>query len=441
MLGSVALQNLSRHYLTGVLLVLFSQDAAAPSTNEAAATESAFVEFEILDPGYDEGFDFEALGVMGTTWRIGYSYFTESFLGAQLLDAAIDSFLADPGPTTLSHARAAWTVARTPYLRTEVFRFILPEVAAWEGRVNAWPLDEGLVDYVASPLDDSANPLANANLIASRQLLVNGRPLDASVLTQELLDELSEAGSGPNSEKNVTTGYHAIEFMLWGQDLHGTEPGAGERPWTDFSTEASTCTNGNCERRRTYLKLVSQRLVADLEEMVAKWRPGGAITVQVLGSDPHDFIERMITGTAQFIQVELAGERMRLALTLRDPEEEHDCFSDQTHRSHFYNFEGIEAIFYGDYLPTPGLPADVVEMHDRGLVGAGDVLDLYSEPEQAKQALLAAREGLEKILRLGEQGATFDTLIDEDNMAGNTAVQTAISQLLLFSFALQALHG
>ncbi len=181
-----------------------------------AGASEPYAEIEALEVGYDEGFDFEALGVMGTTWRLGMTYYQESLFGAQLLDEAIDAFLAAPGPETL---------ARTPYLRTEVFRFVLPQVAAWEGRVNAWPLDEGLVDYVASPLDDSENPLANANLIASTELLVDGQTLDASVLTQDLLDVLSEAGGGGNAEKNVTAGYHAIEFMLWGQDLNGTAPG------------------------------------------------------------------------------------------------------------------------------------------------------------------------------------------------------------------------
>lgn len=31
-------------------------------------------------------------------------------------------------------------------------------------------------------------------------------------------------------QANVATGYHAIEFLLWGQDLNGTNPGAGNRP-------------------------------------------------------------------------------------------------------------------------------------------------------------------------------------------------------------------
>ena len=39
-----------------------------------------------------------------------------------------------------------------------------------------------------------------------------------------------QAAGGADVETNVATGYHAIEFLLWGQDLNGTGPGAGNRP-------------------------------------------------------------------------------------------------------------------------------------------------------------------------------------------------------------------
>lgn len=418
--------------LAAVLLMTTAVPALSSDTGQ-------FVEQEELEVGYDAGFDFEALGVMGNAWRLGKIYYEESLIGAQLLDAAVDALLAEPGPQTLAAARDAWTVARTPYLRTEVFRFILPQVAAWEGRVNAWPLDEGLIDYTASPLPAGENPLANANLIASPELLVDGQTLDASTLDQGILDVLMEAGGGEAAEKNVTTGYHAIEFMLWGQDLNGTEPGAGERPWTDFARDPETCTNGNCERRGAFLKLVSERLIADLEEMVALWQPGAEITAAVLGSEPHDFIETMLIGTAEFIQVELAGERMRLALTLHDPEEEHDCFSDQTHRSHYFNLDGVLALFSGTYYPSPGLPADIVDKHEVQLPGGTHVLDLYKNGASAKQPMLSAEEALTAMLDAAESGATFDTLIAEGDAEGNQVVKTAISELLLFSFELQGL--
>ncbi len=81
-------------------------------------------------------------------------------------------------------------------------------------------------------------------------LTIGGKKLDTSKITKELLAEkLQEAGG---VEANVATGYHAVEFLLWGQDLNGTGPGNGARPASDFDTKK--CTNGNCARRAQYLK-------------------------------------------------------------------------------------------------------------------------------------------------------------------------------------------
>src|SRR5690606_27371691 len=134
---------------------------------------------------------------------------------------------ARPDAGTLAAAREAWIAARVPYMQTEVYRFGNPVVDAWEGRVNAWPLDEGLIDYVDASYgqDSDANAWYTANVIANPHLHVGGRPIDASKITPQLLaKELHEIGG---IEANVATGYHAIEFLLWGQDLNGTGPGAG----------------------------------------------------------------------------------------------------------------------------------------------------------------------------------------------------------------------
>jgi putative iron-regulated protein len=81
---------------------------------------------------------------------------------ARDLDAAIDALLAAPTQDKLDAARVAWKAARVPYMQSEGFRFGNKIVDDWEGKVNAWPLDEGLIDYVdtASYGDSSdENPL------------------------------------------------------------------------------------------------------------------------------------------------------------------------------------------------------------------------------------------------------------------------------------------
>ncbi len=186
----------------------------------------------------------------------------DSLKTAKDLQAAVDAFLAAPTTENQDKAKAAWKAARVPYQQTEGYRFGNAIVDDWEGKVNAWPLDEGLIDYVDTKSygeKSDENPLYTANVIANTKIRVGKKTIDATKITPKLLESLQEAGG---VESNVATGYHAIEFLLWGQDLNGTGPGAGKRPATDYDTK--NCTGGNCERRAAYLKAATDLLVSDL---------------------------------------------------------------------------------------------------------------------------------------------------------------------------------
>src|SRR3546814_2008 len=113
--------------------------------------------------------------------------------------------------------------------------------------------------------------------------------------------------------------------------------GAGARPATDFSTE--NCTGGNCDRRGEYLTAATDLLIDDLQDMVAAWGPDGEAREGLLGGDPDAGIAAMLTGMGSLSYGELAGERIKLGLMLHDPEEEQDCFSDNTHNSHYRSEE------------------------------------------------------------------------------------------------------
>src|SRR6478736_2947923 len=194
--------------------------------------------------------------VLKTYADIAQAAYGDSLDTARTLKLAVDAFLAKPTEDNLRGARAAWIAARIPYMQTEAFRFGNAIVDDWEGRVNSWPLDEGLIDYVSQEYVNQAsgnNDLFNANVTANTSIKIGGEDVDTTKITKELLsDKLREAGG---VESNVATGYHAIEFLLWGQDLNGTGPGAGNRPATDF--DAENCTNKNCDRRAQYLRTVT----------------------------------------------------------------------------------------------------------------------------------------------------------------------------------------
>ena len=346
--------------------------------------------------------------------------YEDSLATAKALDAAVDALIAKPSQETLDAARSAWKASRIPYQQSEVYRFGNPVVDAWEGRVNAWPLDEGLIDYVdpAYGTESDSNPYYVADVIANPSATINGETLDMSSLTPETIAGLQEAGE---VEANVATGYHAIEFLLWGQDLNGTGPGAGNRPYTDYDT--ANCTHGNCDRRAAYLKAATELLVADLEEMVADWQPGGAAE-SVVVADPKVGLRAALTGMGSLSYGELAGERMKLGLILHDPEEEHDCFSDNTHASHLNDAIGIASAYTGRYTRVDGTEMTGPSISD--LVAAKDPA-LDTEMRGKLDVTLAAMNAM---AARAEGGEAYDQMIGEGNEAGNAAVQAAIDGLI-----------
>ena len=289
--------------------------------------------------------------------------YEDALASARNLRKAVDALVAQPSPDTLKAARQAWLEARVPYQQTEAYRFGNAIVDDWEGRVNAWPLDEGLIDYVDASYgtEKDDNAYYAVNVIANSKISVGGKTVDASKITPKLLSEVLHEADG--NEANVATGYHAIEFLLWGQDLNGTGPApagrqgtpqerhSGNRPHTDF--DIKQCTGGHCERRVDFLKAVTELLVTDLEEMAGHWKQGGAAR-KAVEEDPKAGLVAMLTGLGSLSYGELAGERMKLGLMLHDPEEEHDCFSDNTHNSHFYNQIGIRNVYLGEYKRIDG---------------------------------------------------------------------------------------
>ncbi|KQV84237.1 imelysin family protein [Rhizobium sp. Root1220] len=352
---------------------------------------------------------------------VAHAKYEDSLTTAKTLDAAIDALLKDPTDATLKAARAAWIKARVPYQQTEVYRFGNPIVDDWEGKVNAWPLDEGLIDYVDTSYgtESDENSLYVANVIANKTIKIDGKDVDASKLTPEFLSgTLAEAGG---VEANVATGYHAIEFLLWGQDLNGTGPGAGNRPATDY--DLKNCTHGNCDRRGEYLKSASTLLVSDLQEMTNDWAPDGAATKHV-EADPKAGLVAILTGMGSLSYGELAGERMKLGLILHDPEEEHDCFSDNTYNSHLNDAIGIAAAYTGDYTRVDGTKMKGPSLHD--LVAAKD----KKVDAEMQGKLDATLKAMNVMAKRGQNVEKYDQMIGEGNKKGNAVVQAAIDGLV-----------
>ncbi len=358
--------------------------------------------------------------VVETYADIALATYQDSLETAKELRTAINALVETPSEETMAAAREAWLASRVPYQQTEAFRFGNAIVDEWEGKVNAWPLDEGLIDYVDASYgtESDANEFYTVNVIANDKVSAGGTDIDVTEITTEVIASLHEVGG---IEANVATGYHAIEFLLWGQDLNGTDAGAGTRAYTDFDTE--NCTGGNCERRAQYLQAAADLLITDLEEMVANWETKGEARAEVM-ADPQAGLTAMLTGLGSLSYGELAGERMKLGLLLNDPEEEHDCFSDNTHNSHYYDVVGIRNVYFGAY-----------ERVDGSTVEGPSLADLVSEKDAAladevKAKLDTTLEAMAVMKARAEGGEAYDQMIGQGNEEGNAVVQAAIDGLV-----------
>jgi putative iron-regulated protein len=352
---------------------------------------------------------------------IAAATYADSLTMAQELLAAVDALIAAPSDAAMAAAKSAWLAARVPYQQTEVFRFGNAVVDDWEGRVNGWPLDEGLIDYVAVGLgQNEENELSALNVIATPKFTLSGAEIDAGTITPALISDTLHEADG--IEANVASGYHAIEFMLWGQDLNGTGPGAGARPFTDY-VQGDGCTGGNCDRRAAYLKAATDLLVSDLQIMAAAWAEGGAGRV-VVTANPMAGLMAMLTGMGSLSYGELAGERMKLGLMLNDPEEEQDCFSDNTYNSHFYDGVGIRNVYLGHYTRVDGSVMDGPSMSD--LVAEKDA----AVDTQLRAELDASVAGLQAIKTAAEAGFAYDQMLGAGNKEGEALIMGAVDALV-----------
>ena len=355
--------------------------------------------------------------------NIAEAKYKDALILAQQLHNSILDFMKNTNDENFNLVKISWLKSRTAYQQTEVFRFGNPIVDDWEGKVNAWPLDEGLIDYVDnSNYYPSENDFSNFNVIANKNLKVEGELIDASIINTDLLStKLHEIGG---NEANVAIGYHAIEFLLWGQDLNGTKEGNGNRKYTDFRLEQ--CTNDNCDRRREYLLAASELLIEDLKFMNNAWSSEGDAREDLI-NDNENAIKRILIGMGSLSYGELAGERMKLGLMLHDPEEEHDCFSDNTHNSHYYNVVGIKNVFLGEYrnldgklISGPSI-SSMLKVADKKL------------QKKTKKSINRTIKNMKKIVKSAENGMTYDMLIAEGNKKGNKLIQKAIDSLVVQS--------
>ena len=324
---------------------------------------------------------------------IVHASYSDSLAAARELQAAVDAFVAQPSEAGLDKARRTWREARESYGQSEAFRFYggpIDGEAGPEGLINAWPLDEVYIDYVEGRPETG---------------IINDHTQE---ITPARLAGLNERGG----EENVATGWHAIEFLLWGQDR--SEMGPGGRNYTDYVDGG----HPNAERRRRYLKTVSAMLVGELEGVAQAWAPGQKNYRREFLIGGQDSVRKILTGLGTLSRGELAGERIEVAMDTQDQEDEHSCFSDNTHRDIVTNAQGIHNVWEGRYVTRDG----------RTISGAG-VKALVAQ-KNARLAETVSRDIAESVKRAEAIQAPFDReIVGDDDAPGRKRVRAVIDAL------------
>jgi len=326
---------------------------------------------------------------------------------ARALDTAIDALIAQPSEATLTAARERWKAARIAYSHSEAFRFYAGPIdgdGGPESQVNGWPMDENHIDAVATGYN------------AAPGLDIVGNATAFPEITPDLIAKQNEAGG----EKNIASGYHAIEFLLWGQDPNDPPESAGHRPFTDYVvTDGST--TSVAARRGQYLKAASTLLLRDMESVTAQWRKpaDGAESYRskLVTGDVYTGLKHMITGMVTLAEVEMAGERMDVPLLSGDQEEEQSCFSDTTSADLRNNAAGIDNVYFARYQRLNGSTVSGPSLAD--LVKKADprvAEEMAARMDRTREALQALHD-------------PFDREVQPDNAEGRARLQAAIDAL------------
>ena len=301
---------------------------------------------------------------------IVYQNYKDAYDDAVELETAITAFTAAPTADGFTAARIKWKQARESYGTTEAFRFAngpIDDEKGPEGLLNSWPLDENFIDYV-----DNNGAVLNGGIINRTDLY--------PTISKAVLEGLNEDGG----EKNISVGYHAIEFLLWGQDLTApAENKPGQRLYTDYIDGSTTALNP--ARRRDYLKICADLLTDHLDYLVQLWKPGGTYRATFLALPVTTALQNIYLGITTLSGEELATERMDVALTNQDQEDEHSCFSDNTHRDIALNLQGVVNVYEGKYGVISGASLrDLVKQSDSQFYD-----DTNNAVEAAKEDVMA----------------------------------------------------
>ena len=153
------------------------------------------------------------------------------------------------------------------------------------------------------------------------------------------------------------------------------------------------------------------------------WSQGGAARTDLTDGTAEEGLAMILTGLGSLSYGELAGERIQLGLILHDPEEEHDCFSDNTAWSHYYDQVGMQNVLTGRYVRTDGSIVEGPSVAD--LVAHED----FDVAHATALAFANTDAAMMTMVRVSEAGKRYDQMLAEGDDAGNRVIQDVVDAL------------
>lgn len=264
---------------------------------------------------------------------VAYTSLSDASQTAQTLDSQLASFMYHPNPMSQAEIQQAWRLAYNSFLHSLIFSYLpIQDPPEWQsqrigyrhllGQLDSWPIEGGYIDYI------------------------QGYPFSGIVndLTLEIDEDSIRSQHGFTDPTNASLGYHALEFMLWGnsgkRSAHDFFPQENTapipvndaeitaEPLADSSSnllDGSSSDNAliqvevpeiklqNHNRRRQYTQLLIELLQKDLHRIQRRWEPSSGYYAQLLQqSDSGNTLRSALIAAQGLISNEILHKRFQL---------------------------------------------------------------------------------------------------------------------------------
>jgi putative iron-regulated protein len=252
---------------------------------------------------------------------VAYTSLSKASLSAQVMDSKLASFMYHPNPMSQEEVKQAWRQSYDDFLYSLVFSYLpIQDPPDWHTQKIAYndlllqldsgDIEGGYIDYIPGyPFSGIVNDLT---------LAID----EDSIRSQHGFTDLT----------NASLGYHAIEFMFWGQEgkrsahdffpqentapvpMNETDESAHNHEVKDtLDDEGSFHIPQNHNRRRQYTKLLSDLLQKDLHRIQRRWEPSTGYYAQLLQqSNTDNTLQAALIAGQRLISEELLQKRFQL---------------------------------------------------------------------------------------------------------------------------------